>query len=256
MERGAGSGRARVGFGALAMLAMLALAVPSAEARVRISIRSVPKSRPSTSVGRAHVPDAPKVNVNAPAARSVSGPLASAAPAQRGIFARFWDWLRGRKSEVAPAVHVTNAAPAPTTAAGPNIAASIPSARPPAATVAPGPPPAGQGPEQDARRAAGLGGAAAPAGPTAGAASSVNPAPAGAQALGAHGAQKPAPRIYGYILHLTNGRSIPVARYEEMGDQVMIPQPGGAYGLPRSSIARIEAREAEPEAAPAARGLR
>ncbi|HYB72723.1 MAG TPA: hypothetical protein VED18_05070 [Candidatus Sulfotelmatobacter sp.] len=250
MERSAGSGTTKTAFGALAILAMLALAVPSVEARVRISIRSIPKPHPSVPVGRVHAPDAPKVNLKAPAARSISAPLASAAPAKRGIFGRFWDWLRGRKPEVTPAVQVANAAPPPTPAAAPNIVVSIPSARPPAAPAAPAAPPAGQAPEQDARRAAGLGGAAAPAGAAAAAAGSVNPTPAAAQAFGAQGAQRPAPRIYGYILHLTNGRSIAVARYEERGDQVMIPQPGGAYGLPRSSIARIEPREAEPEAAP------
>jgi hypothetical protein len=256
MKRSAGSGRARAVFGALGMLAALALAVPSADARVRISIRSVPKPRPSIPVSRVHVREAPKVNLSAPGARSISGVPGSVAPVQRGVFGRFWDWLRGRKPEVTPAVQVAHAAPTPAPAAAPNIVIPIPSARPPANAAASGPPPAGQGQEQDARRAAGLGGAPAPAGAPAGAATEAGLAAAAQQAFARQGAEKPAPKPAGYVLHLTNGHSIPVAQYVEKGDQVLIPQRAGSYGLPRSSIARIETREAEPEAAPTGRGAR
>ncbi|HEY7675946.1 MAG TPA: hypothetical protein VIG69_02655 [Candidatus Methylomirabilis sp.] len=256
MERSAGSEKARAAFGALAILAMLALAVPSAEARVRISIRSVPKPRPSTSVGKVHVPDAPKVNLNAPAGRSISGPSGSVAHATRGVFGRFWDWVRGRKPEPVPAAQVARATPTPTPAAAPNVVVSIPSRRPPANAAASGPPAAGQGPEQDARKAAGLGGAAAPAGAAAGAAGSVSLVMAAGQAFGNQGAEKPAPKPSGYVLHLTNGRRISVPNYEEKGDQVLIGQRQGSYSLPRSLIARIETKEVEPEAAAPARGSR
>jgi hypothetical protein len=44
----------------------------------------------------------------------------------------------------------------------------------------------------------------------------------------------------GYILHLKNGSTIPVGFYQDKGDQVVIPQYGGSYGLSKSMIARIE----------------
>ena len=72
----------------------------------------------------------------------------------------------------------------------------------------------------------------------------------------ASGAEKPAPKPSGYVLHLTNGSRIPVAQYEEKGDQVMIAQRQGSSGLPKSHIARIETREAEPGVAPIGNGAR
>jgi hypothetical protein len=44
----------------------------------------------------------------------------------------------------------------------------------------------------------------------------------------------------GYVLHLKNGSAILVGFYLDKGDQVVIPQYGGSYGLSRSMIARIE----------------
>jgi hypothetical protein len=44
----------------------------------------------------------------------------------------------------------------------------------------------------------------------------------------------------GYVLHLKNGSAIPVGFYQDKGDQVVIPQYGGSYGLSKSMIARIE----------------
>jgi hypothetical protein len=50
------------------------------------------------------------------------------------------------------------------------------------------------------------------------------------------------PQPRGYVFHLTNGRTISVAHYEDRGEQVVISQRAGSYGLPKSIIARIEAR--------------
>ena len=61
---------------------------------------------------------------------------------------------------------------------------------------------------------------------------------------------RPKPRPAGYVLHLTSGRSISVGYYEEKGDQVVIPMQMGSYGFPKSSIARIEARDQGTEVTP------
>jgi len=277
MKRSAGSGRARAAFGAMGMLALLALAVPSAEAEVGIPIPSVPKPRPPISAIQPQVPQEPRVSLNMPGARSVSVPALPGVPAQRGTFARFWDWLLGRKPAPAQAPQVAHPAPAPAgpgaPAAAPNNVAPIPSARPPAGPPSFGPPPAAQVPEQDAQRAARLGGSPAAGGAAAGAAAGAGSAAAANQAFGPRGAEAgkggdarsaapasvaetPAPKPSGYVLHLTNGSSIPVASYEEKGDQVLIVQRQGTYGLPRSLVARIETREAEPEAASPGRDAR
>jgi hypothetical protein len=44
----------------------------------------------------------------------------------------------------------------------------------------------------------------------------------------------------GYLLHLKNGSTIPVWYYQDKGDQVVIPEYGGTYGLSKTMIARIE----------------
>ncbi len=252
MKRNAGSRWGRAAIGALGVLAVVALAVPPAEARVRVSIRSAPKPRVSPSVPRPHVPEAPKVRLNTPSGRPVSVSAPSAAPAQRGVFGRFWDWLLGRKPAPAPAPQVAQAAPAATTTA--NMMAPVPSGR---QSAGPGSPTAQ---DQEKQRAPGAG-------------TNMSMAVAVKQAFGTREAEaaqrngarpvaltsaaaKPAPKPFGYILHLTNGSRIPVAQYEERGDQVMVALQQGSYGLPKSQIARIETREAEPETAPTGHGGR
>ena len=58
--------------------------------------------------------------------------------------------------------------------------------------------------------------------------------------LGPMKQEAPPRRPSGYILHLTNGRTVSVASYEEKGDQLVIASPGGSYGVHRLDIARIE----------------
>ena len=90
MKRNAGCRWDRAAMGARGVLAMVALAVPSAEARVRVSIRSTPKSHVAPSVSKphvpSHVPEAAKVRCNAPLGRPLSLSAPSAAPVQRGVF--------------------------------------------------------------------------------------------------------------------------------------------------------------------------
>ncbi len=277
MMRNAVGWRGRAALAALGALAMVALAVPSADARVRVRVRSAPRPHSAPSVSRPHVPshatDAPKAHLNTPSGRSVTASLPSAAPGGRGIFGRFWDWLLGRKPAPAPA-QVAQAAPTPAPAGAqpmPNIVVPIPSARPSGLPVPPGAQAAAQPLETDPQRAGAPVGALARA--TAATVGGASLAAALQQSFGKGGAEarqpggaaqatigqngeKPAPKPSGYILHLTNGRSIPVSNYEEKGDQVLITQRQGSYGLPRSLIARIETREAEPEVAPTGRGGR
>jgi hypothetical protein len=58
---------------------------------------------------------------------------------------------------------------------------------------------------------------------------------------------RPAPIIKGYVLHLTNGRRISVAHYQEKGDEIVIPQRAGTFGLSKSMITRIEEVKEESE---------
>ncbi len=262
MERNAGSRWIRPATAALGVLAVVALAVPPAEARVRVSIRSTPKPHLSPSVPKprvpSHAPEAPKVHLNTPSGRPVSLSAPSTAPARRGFFGRTWDWLLGRKPAPAPAPQVAQAAPAaapaPAATTTANIMAPVPSGR---QSAGPGSPTVQ---DQEKQRAPGAG-------------TNMSMAVAVKQAFGtreaeaaqrngarpaalASAAEKPAPKPSGYILHLTNGSRIPVAQYEERGDQVMVAQQQGSYGLPKSQIARIEMREAEPETAPTGHGGR
>ncbi len=243
MERNAGSRWIRPATAALGVLAVVALAVPPSEARVRVSIRSTPKHHVSPSVPKPHVPEAPKVRLNTPSGRPVSLSAPSAAPARRGFFGRTWDWLLGRKP-----------APAPAAATTANIMAPVPSG---CQSAGPGSPTAQ---DQEKQRAPGAG-------------TNMSMAVAVKQAFGtreagaaqrngarpaalASAAEKPVPKPSGYILHLTNGSRITVPHYEERGDQVMVAQRQGSYGIPRSQVARIETQAAEPEVAPTGPGGR
>lgn len=260
MKRNAGCRWDRVAIGALGVLAMVALAIPSAEARVRVSIRSTPKPHvaPSVSIPRvpSPAPGAPKVQLNAPSGRPVSVSAPSAVPARRGFFGRTWDWLLGRRPAPAPAPQVAQAVPAaaPAPRTIPNIVLPVPSGRPGSAPV----PPTAQ--DQEKQGAAGAGRNVSMAAAVK-QAFGTREAEAGQRSVGrpaalASGAGTPASKPSGYVLHLTNGRRIPVANYEEKGDQVLIEQRQGTYGLPKSLIARIETKEAGLEAAPTGRGER
>jgi hypothetical protein len=57
---------------------------------------------------------------------------------------------------------------------------------------------------------------------------------------------RPEPIVKGYILHLKNGRRISTAYYQDKGNEVVIPDHGGTYGLSKSLIARIEVVKENP----------
>jgi hypothetical protein len=198
--------------------------------------------------------------------------MSSARVENRGFFRRTWDWLLGRKPPTpAPAPPVPAAAPGAAVAATPSGTASAPAnvvvpvpsgiARPVAA-------PAGAPQQdQDARppSASGVPGVAAAVGGAAGGVAleaalqrsfGRREATAGQSDPGQGPSARsrvdgPTRKPNGYILHLTNGRSIPVAMYEERGDQVLVTQAQGTYGLPKTLIARIEPRIVETDVATA-----
>ncbi len=264
MKRNAGSQRGRAAIGALGVLAVVALAVPPAEARVRVSIRSTPRPHVSPSVPKPHVPEAPKVHLNVPSGRPVSVSTPSAAPAQRGFFGRFWDWMLGRKPAPAPAPQVAQAAPAPA-----NVVVPFPSVQPSGGPAASLPRAHGLPQDQDAQRTATPGGAPAAAttagGPNIAAALNQAFGTQEAQAAQRNGArpvaltsaaERPTPKPSSYVLHLANGSRISVPQYEERGDQVVVAQRQGSYGIPRSQIVRIETQAAGLESAPTGPGER
>jgi len=232
------SRRERISMGMLGALAVLALMAPSADARFKPKTRVAPKVHVGPNLARPHTPshgpELPKAAKSAEASRGVSAskPPHSVAVEKRGFFQRFSDWLFGRKPPVAraptapaparplsvPAV-VTRAVPAPA-AASPAPAPVMPIVLPPAAATTPLSQPKGQASEEQKKLTDKQFATVPVAEPS-----------------------QPKPRPTGYVLHLTNGRSISVGYYEEKGDQVVIPMQMGSYGFPKSSIARIEARD-------------
>lgn len=263
--------------GTLAVVAMVAMEVPWAEARVRVR-SSGGRSHSAPSASRTHAPtpkpaapDTPSATpghaVNA-AGRSASPSIPPVATDNRGFFRRTWDWLLGRKPPTpAPAPQASApaqasavvAAPAASAPVTPTAVVPVPAGaqRPVGAQAAAGPQQ-----DQDPRRAGAPGAGAAVAAAAGGAAGGTalaaalqqsfgrRAAGAGGREQGAAGAgqdrsDRPAPKPSGYMLHLTNGRSIPVASYEEKGDQVLVFQPQGSYGLPKTLVARIEPRTTE-----------
>jgi hypothetical protein len=236
----------RAGLIFMAACAIVGLAGPAGEARVKIPrISSLPKPH-SVPVPNPHVPSAPSKPVHMPAAPKPAINLSTAkgapsaatgAPASRGFFRRTWDWVLG------------SPAPAP--------AAQTPTPAP-AASAAPAGQAAGAQQDKDQRRASAPGAPSATAA-AAGATGSANLAAAldqfsakwqpdagrgkenpgqGSPARNEAETAKPA----GYILHLTNGRSLSVAGYEEKGDQIQIAQWQGTFAFPKSLVARIEER--------------
>lgn len=200
----------------VAVLAVLMFAVGPVEARFKIKFRSSPKPPTVPPVSKIHVPS-PSSNLPKPQAKLETGrplpsPQVSVAPPSRGFFQRFFDWLLWRRSAPAPAPVV----PAPV--APPAVAARPAPATPPVVlpvalpAVAPSPP----------------------------AAQSPGPSTEGHTNSFPAQDNPPAPRIKGYILHLTNGRTIRTPYFHEKGGQVVIPEQAGSYGLSRALVARIE----------------
>jgi len=232
MKTGTHPPRHRSAVVAFGVLAALLLVDPPAEARFKIKLPSMPRPRSAPSVSKPHVPsptpEAPKALSRVEAGRSVSAPQVSVAPQSRGFFDRILDWVFWRRPApvpVAPAPAAPSPTPPPVVAAAqapptkaPNVVpVTLPSATPSALGVQGSSPAPGQEKEGQA-----------------------NTPPAWQT--------RPAPIIKGYVLHLTNGRRISVAHYQEKGDEVVIPQRSGTFGLSKSMIARIEEVKEEPDA--------
>lgn len=238
----------RVFLGTLGVLAVLALAAPSAEARFKVKISSTPKPHATPTVSKPHTaapkPDAPKAPTGIETASRVSVQVASRAPDNRGFFRRVWDWLLGRKPVPAPQAPPQAVATAPTAPATPGVVMPVVPVRM-AAPLPPGVQPPGLEPEKDKQRAGGMDERLQKLSARIETETRTKQTAAGSGLSSAQG--QPALRPSGYILHLTNGRSIRVAYYEERGDQVVIPQMQGSYGLHKSLIARIEPQGTEAE---------
>jgi len=206
-------------FGALACL--LATATP-ADAKFKVSLRSTPKSAPAPSAPKPHAP------ASAPGARKGPGKVDVAEPSivpdvhvtvrSRGFFDRLMDWLLWRRPAPAapsiaqpPVARPVAAVPAPATTPTPVPAPVVPVVLPAPGPAAPVPAGTVQAEEKDK----GTTGAPVP------------------------GWRRQEWSARGYVLHLKNGSAIPVGFYQDKGDQVVIPQYGGSYGLSKSMIARI-----------------
>jgi hypothetical protein len=217
-----------VGFGVatLLVLAISAVAAPG-EAASKVKLKSTPKAAPTPPVSKPHLPDASTMQTKVEPAPRIPQVNISVTSQNRGVFQRIWDWLFGRKP--APASSPSPAAPAPapfaTVAAPPSAVAATPASpmRPPIAVPVP--------------VAVAATAPASPA-PSATAQSQIKeleklpdltPPP-----------PRPEPIVKGYILHLKNGRRISTAYYQDKGNEVVIPDHGGTYGLSKSLVARIE----------------
>jgi hypothetical protein len=232
MNKSTRSAWVRFGVAALAALAISQVAAP-VEAASKVKLKSTPKAASTPSVSKPHVPDAPNMQTKVETGPRIPHVNVSVTSQDRRFFQRIWDWLFGRKpapaSSPAPAAPAPAPAPLATVAAPPSAVAVTPAApvRPPVAVPVPVP-------------------AAAPASPT--------PSPT-AQGQGKELEKlpdltpppaRPEPVVKGYILHLKNGRRISTFFYEDKGDQVVILQHGGTYGLSKSLIARIEVVKENP----------
>lgn len=230
MNKSTRSAWVRVGVTALAVLASLLVAAP-VEAKFKVKLKSTPKTHSAPSVSKPHVPDAPNMQTKVETGPRMPNVNVRVTSYNRGFLQRIWDWLFGRKPAPAPAV--APGAPMPTPApAAPLVA------RPPGVAVSPAAP------------------ATPPvivpvAMPTAAPASPASSATAQGKELEklpdlTPPPPRPEPVVKGYILHLKNGRRISTFHYEDKGDQVIIPQHGGTYGLSKSLIARIEVVKENP----------
>jgi len=223
MNKSIRSERVRIGVVALAGLAILLLAAP-AEAKFKAKVKSTPKAPSAPSVSKPHVPDAPNMQTRVETGPRIPNVNVTVTSHNRGFLQRLLDWVffwrRPAPAPVAPAP-----APAPVAPLA---------ARPPAVAVTP----------------------AAPATPPVilpvalpAAAPAASTSSATAQGQGKELEKlpdltppipRPEPIVKGYIVHLKNGRRISTIHYEDKGNQIVIPQHGGTFGLSKSLVARIE----------------
>lgn len=223
MNKSTRSAWVRVGVATLAVLAIVLVAAP-VEAKFKVKLKSTPKAPSAPSVSKPHVPDAPNMQTKVETGPRIPQVNVSVTSRNRGFFQRLLDWVFfWRRPAPAPV------APAPAPAPMAPLAA-----RPPAVAVSPAAPATPPVIVPVALPAA------APSSPTSSATAQgqgkeleklpdLTPSP-----------PRPEPVVKGYILHLKNGRRISTFHYEDKGDQVIIPQHGGTYGLSKSLIARIE----------------
>ena len=229
---------------ALGLLVILMLTAAPTEARFKIKLKSTPKPSPAPILSKPHIPaprpDAPKARPTVETASRVPAPGVSRVSDNRGFFSRMWDWLLWRKPMPAPAPQPAPqaVATAPGPPAAPGVVVPILPVRAAPGTAISGNQATGPEQEKEKRRAGSLEESLRKM--------SVKTEPQ----------PRPAPTPTGYILHLTNGRAITVANYEDKGDQVVIPQMRGTYGLHKSLIARIEPQGLEAESTTVGGGRR
>lgn len=220
-----GAAWVRAGSVALAVLAVSLLAAP-VEAKGKLKPKSAPKPSPAPVVNKpplpSSVPDVPKVQTKLETGSRLPPLNVTLTPPRRGFFNRFFDWIFWWRR------------PAPVPASAPPPVAPVP-ASPPAVAVAPAAPAT---PPVVVPVALPL---AAPASPVArGTIQSQEQEKEKAWEFPQVRPPKPEPVVKGYIFHLKNGRRISTIHYEDKGDQVVIPQYGGTFGLSKALIARIE----------------
>ena len=215
----------RCGVVTLSVLAFLLLAAP-VEAKFKVKIKSTPKAPSATSVSKSHVPDVPKLHTKVETGPRIPNMNVTVTSHNRGFFQRLFNWVFfWRRPAPAPAPAVAPMAPAPTPGPVP----------PPAVAVAPAAPATPPVVVPIALPAA------APVSPVArGAVQDQEQGKEKAWEFPQVRAPKPEPIVKGYIVHLKNGRRISTIYYEDKGDQVVIPQHGGTFGLSKSLVARIE----------------
>ena len=218
MNKSMRAARVRTGVVAGAVLVLSLLAAP-VDAKFKVKVKSTPKAASAPTVSKPHVPDAPNLQTKVEPGPRIPNVNVTVTPQNRGFVQRIWDWLFGRRPAPAPAVAPTPVAPlasrpfpvaaAPAAPVPPPVV--MPVALPAVAPASPGAP--GTVKKQEKEKELEF--------PT------VQPS-------------RPEPIIKGYIVHLKNGRRISTIHYEDKGDQVIIPQYGGTFGLSKSLIARIE----------------
>jgi hypothetical protein len=228
----------RAGIVAFAVLGILLLA-GSAEAKSKLKLKSAPKTPTPSSVSTPHVPETPKPQTKAETGPRIPQVNVSVTSQSRGLFQRIWDWVFGRKPAPASAPgSVPTPAVAPV-ASSPTLATVPPSA----VVVAPAAP---AKPPVIVPVAVPAATPASPAAPAAVTSREEKPKKLEELEFPTIQPKKPEPIVKGYILHLKNGRRISTFYYEDKGDQVVIPQHGGTYGLPKSLISRIEVVKENP----------
>jgi hypothetical protein len=218
----------RFGVAALAVLAILLVAAPVG-AKFKVKLKSTPKAASAPSVSKPHVPDAPNMQTKVETGPRIPNVNVRVTSYNRGILQRIWDWLFGRKPAPAPVAPAPAPAPMAPLAARPTAVAVSPAAPATPPVIVPVAMPA-----------------AAPASP----ASSATAQGQGKELEKLPDLTPPPPRpepiVKGYIIHLKNGRRISTSYYQDKGNEVVIPQHGGTYGLSKSLVARIEVVKENP----------